>query len=325
LRKLPENIFTLIFLSGLLFLNTTLSAKRPQNRFYLDDKGIPRGWIFNAYFISSFLHYPSQKGTLDIKFPYTLSERVNFGPVTTTNAVFHSTSDDLIGRTKWVYPTVGIEIGKENFSVDAQLGWYIHYWSDNLYGGINYRFILKRFHTSPDRMVLGTMTFPGEKLMRSAATFPVKISCGLFYYQPIWKLGTIDVGSKQFDGLGYTMQKLDSSNAPGDGTLTVYFHQNILALKPAFSIGYAPENNRLDVSFTVSPLIILSEAGGLRFYLNNNGNVDWVPRDGIDLNSVIPLNTYGLNATYKGESLSSTPFKLKGWMFTLKLGFRIVE
>ncbi len=311
-----------IFLYGLLFLSIPISATPPRH-YYRDDNGIPQGWVLNIFSVFSYLHYAPQPGLLDIKFPYKLSQRINFGPITTTNENFSSQNNDLIGKGKWVYPSVGLEIGKENFSVEAQMGWYIHYWSDNIYGGINYRFILKKIHASPNKITLGSVNFPGKKSMRGASSIPIKLSLGLFYYQPIWTLGNIDVGDKQFQGLGYTMQSLDSGNTAGSGNITVYYHQNILALKPSFSIGYRPENNRLDVSFTASLLIILSEVGGLRFYLNNNGNVDWVPRDGIDLQAVIPFDTPTLNATYKGEQLSSTPFRMKGWMYTLKIGIRI--
>jgi hypothetical protein len=237
-----------------------------------------------------------------------------------TTQQFSAAKENLIGTGKWVYPSVGLELGKENFSIEAQMGWYIHYWSDNLYGGINYRFILRKAHHQSNQINLASVTLPGKKLMKGASEFPIKISVGFFYYQPIWSLGTIDVGQKQFDALGYTMNNNDSI---GSGLVTVYYHQNVLALKPSFSIGFKPANNRLELQFGISPLIMLSEVGGLRFYLNNGGAVDWVPRDGISLNAVIPLDTLTLNGTYNGEQLSSTPFRLKGVMYTFKIGVRI--
>lgn len=326
----PDIVLSEIFVSArkvllllsFLFLNISLFATPPRHA-YRDENGIPEGWVFNIYSVFSYVHYAPQPGMLDIKFPYKLSQRVNFGPITTTNENFSSQNTDLIGKGKWVYPSLGLEIGKENFTLEAQMGWYVHYWSDNIYGGLNYRFILKKLHRSPNRITLGAISIPGKNSMRGASSFPVKISLGFFYYQPLWTLGDINVGSKQFQAMGYTMQSLDSNTTADNGNIRVYYHQNILALKPSFSIGYRPENNRLDISFTASPIIILSEIGGLRFYLNNSGNVDWVPRNGIDLQAVIPLSSATLDATYKGEDINNTPFHLKGWMFTMKLGIRI--
>ena len=298
-------------------------ATPPLHQFYRNPNAEPSGWILNVYSVFSYYRYAPQPGNFSVSFPYVLNTRTS--PSVATTKTFSATTPDLIGKGKWVYPSIGIEAGKENFTVEAQLGMYLQYWSDNIYGGINYRFILKRFHRNPDMLRLGTTTIPGKKRIRRAANFPVKISAGIFYYQPIWKLGNIDIGDNQIKTLGYTMQALDSSNVPGSGNVIVYFHQNILAFKPSFSIGFSPPDNRIEICFSVSPIINLSEIGGLRFYLNNTGNVDWVPRNGIDPQAVIPLNTFGLNATFNGERQNTSPFHLKATMFTLKVGFRIVK
>jgi hypothetical protein len=312
-------LFLLLFLSPPFFL----SAHPPKSNSYRNDNSAPSGWVFNVYSIFSYYRYAPQPGEFSISFPYVLNTRNS--PSVATTKIFRSQTADLIGNGKWVYPSIGIEAGKENFTVEAQLGMYLHYWSDNLYGGINYRFILKRFHRNPDMLTLASTTLPGKNRMRRAASFPVKISAGIFYYQPIWKLGNIDIGDNQIKTLGETMQPLDSTNVGGSGNVTVFFHQNILAFKPSFSIGFSPPNNRLDICLSVSPIINLSETGGLRFYLNNSGNVDWVPRNGIDPEAVIPLDTFGLNATFKGEKQGQSPFRLKGTIFTLKVGIRIVK
>lgn len=331
-HSITENSLTLLFWKRkniLLFLLLILSpsfflfAHPPQNNFYRNENSAPSGWVFNAYSIFSYYRYASQPGDFSVSFPYTLNTR-NF-PSVVTAKTFSAQSSDLIGNGKWVYPSIGFEAGKENFTVEAQLGLYLKYWSDNLYGGINYRFILKRFHRNPDMLTLASTTLPGKNRMRRAASFPVKISAGIFYYQPIWKLGNIGIADNQFKALGQTMQSLDSSNVPGSGNVTVYFHQNIIAFQPSFSIGFSPPDNRLDICLRISPIINLSETGGLRFYLNNSGSVEWAPRNGIDPEAVIPLNTFGLNATFNGEKQEHSPFRLKGTLFTLKVGFRFVK
>lgn len=300
-----------------------LFAHPPKRNFYRDVNSEPSGWVLNIYSVFSYYRYAPQPGNFSVSFPYVLNTRNS--PSVATTKTFRAQSPDLIGNGKWVYPSIGIEAGKENFTVEAQIGMYLQYWSDNIYGGVNYRFILRKFHRNPEILTLASTTLPGKNRMRRAASFPVKISAGIFYYQPIWKLGNIDIGDNQIKALGHTMQPLDSTNVGGSGNVTVYFHQNILAFKPSFSIGFSPEDYRLDVCFTVSPIINLSEIGGLRFYLNNSGNVDWVPRNGIDPEAVIPLSTFGLNASFNGERQNNSPFHLKGTMFTLKVGFRIVK
>lgn len=317
-RKLPAFYLLTYFLFPL-----SLFADPPKRNFYRERYSEPSGWVLNVYSVFSYYRYAPQPGNFSVSFPYTLRTR-NF-PSTSTTKTFSAQSQDLVGNGKWVYPSIGIEAGKENFTVEAQIGMYLHYWSDNIYGGVNYRFILKKLHRNPDMLRLGATTLPGKKRIRAAASFPVKISAGIFYYQPIWKLGNIDIGENQFQALGYTMQPLDSSNVGNSGNVTVFFHQNILAFKPSFSIGFSPPDNRIDICFSISPIINLSEIGGLRFYLNNSGTVDWVPRNGIDPQAVIPLNTFGLNATFDGEQLESSPFHLKATMYTLKVGFRIVK
>ncbi|MDQ3108997.1 MAG: hypothetical protein M3R17_03795 [Bacteroidota bacterium] len=310
-------------LSAFLLTSISASAIPPRHSFYYDNNSTaPEGWIFNIWAVNSYSHYKSQPGNLRISFPYTLTSPVS--PVA-VNRVFSSETNDLIKQGKLANFALGLEVGKENFSVEAHMGLYFHHWSDNLYGGINYRFILKKIHASPEKLTLASMTLPGKRAMRNAATFPVKLSLGIYYFQPLWKLGAIDLGNNEFNALGYTMQSLDSNTSRNSGNVTVFFHQNIVALKPAISIGYEPENLRLIFNFTASPMIILSEIGGLRFYMNNTGVVDWVPRNGIDPAAVIPLNTFGLDATFNGEKVTSTPFHLKATMYTFKVGFRIVK
>lgn len=290
---------------------------------YDDDSNIPGGWVCTASSIFSYVNYLKQPGTLSIAFPYKLSDQGS-------NAMtyqFSSAKENLTGTGKWVYPSVGLEVGKENFTIEGQMGLYFNNWSDNLYGGINWRFILKKAHRSPDQFYLGTVCLPGKKFMNGASVFPIKISAGFFYWQPIWNLGSIAIGSKRFDALGYTMNDATTLMYGGEGNIIVYFHQNILAFKPSFSIGWKPEATRFEFQFAVSPLIMISEVGGLRYYMRasapNGQVVDWVPRDGISLNAVIPLTSYGMNATYNGEQLASTPYRLKGVMYSFKIGFRI--
>ena len=316
-----RTVLSFLFVS-LFVLAGNISAAQPHS-FYRDNTYEPPGWIFNIYSVFSYYKFSPQPGNLSVKFPYTITPRLS--PYTPTSHTFSAQSNDLIGSGKWVYPSLGIEAGKGCFTVEGQIGMYLHNWSDNLYGGINYRFVFKKYHRAPKQIPLGSISIPGERAVRNASSFPVKISCGIFYYQPVWTLGTIDIGDQQFKALGYTMQSLDSNNVGDNGLVTVYFHQNILAFKPSFSIGFSPPDNRLDLCFVISPMFNISEIGGLRFYQTNSGLVDWAPRNGIDPEAVIPLNTFGLDATFNGEELNSTPFHLQTVMYTFKLGIRLVK
>jgi hypothetical protein len=315
-RLIKPGCWLILFL--LFFTNTILAQ-----HYYRDADYEPPGWIFTIFSSFSYYKYTPQPGTVSVKFPYTVTSR-DF-PNTVTSHNFSAQSTDLIGTGKWVYPSFGLEAGKGNLSVEGQLGMYLKNWSDNLYGGINYRFILKKYHREPKQIPFGTLSFPGKKTIHGVSSFPVKISCGIFYYQPLWKLGTIDIGDQQFKALGYTMQSLDSNSIGSSGLVTVYFHQNILAFEPSFSIGFSPPSNRLCLSFAISPMFNISEIGGLRFYQTNTGLVDWAPRNGIDPEAVIPLSTFGLDATFNGEKLRSTPFHLQAVMYSFKLGIRIVK
>src|ERR1041385_4207753 len=128
--------------------NFSFSEYYRRHNSYDNDFSIPGGWVFTPSAIFSYVNYLPQPGRLTVSFPYKLTDNSN---VVTTQQ-FSAASDNLVGTGKWVYPSVGLELGKENFTVEAQMGWYINYWSDNLYGGINYRFILKKAHRSPHQL-----------------------------------------------------------------------------------------------------------------------------------------------------------------------------
>ena len=294
---------------------------RKKNLYDYSPSTAPGGWMLTAYSVFSYANYMPQPGTLNVKFPYTLTNR-STGIASTS--MFTSTTENLTGTGKWVYPGVGLEAGKENFSVEAALGWYFNQWSDHLYFGINYRFILNKIHAQPERYTFGTNSVPGKFGIHLIGDFPVKISCGIFYWQPIWKLGDINISDKEFFALGHVMQDRDSLIAAGNGNVTVLFHQNYVAFTPNFSIGYRPQNGRIDLSFRISPMITIAERGGLRFVMRNSGNVEWAPTNGISLESVIPLDTIPMTATFNGERISTTPFRLRGVMYTLRIGFRLI-
>lgn len=308
-------LFAALLFSCVIFA----SPKKPHRFPYYDDTH--REPYLSLFTFASYITYKPQPGLLTTKFPYALQDRHTGALVTDT---FSSSSPNLVGNGKWVYPGVGIEAGIGAFTVEGQIGAYIHHWSDNLYFGMNYRFVLHKFPVKTERYEFGSVAFPDEEFVDGVADFPVKISLGFFYYQPIWKLGEIDVSDKQFSALGYVMQSADTMALLGStGKVTVLFHQNIIALTPNISLGYRPRDGRLDLSFRVSPFFTLRQTGGLRFYLKNNSYVDWRPADGITVESVIPLNTPGLDASFNNEKLGSTPFRFKCVMFTLRIGIRI--
>jgi hypothetical protein len=276
--------------------------------------------IFTIYAFADYIVTKPDRGEFAVSFPYALRDRVT-GASTTLN--FNSNRTNTTGSGRFANPGFGAEIGKGHFSIEGAMGIYINQWSDNLYFGINYRFILKKFPVQTDRYVFPARSFPSGKFIRGLWNFPVKISLGVYYWQPLYKLGEIPVGDNQFSALGQTMQSLDSGQVGTTGTVTVYFQQNIIAFTPNITLGYRPINGRIDVSFRVAPFITFAQKGGLRFYLTNSGVVDWRPTDGISLEGFVPLSTVNLDATYNGEEINSTPFRLGCVMFTVKVGLRV--
>lgn len=315
-----KRLHSFLLVLCLLFSLTGFARRDKHLRFPYRDDTQGEGY-FSLFGFAGYVAYKPMPGLFEAKFPYKLTDRYS-GQV--TNDTFYCSRSNFTGNGKFVYPGVGIEIGRGSTTIEASIGAYLKNWSDNIYVGLNYRFVLKGFPVRPHRFVFGATSFPGEKSMERFADFPVKFSIGWFYYQPIWNLGTIDVGSQEFSAIGYTMQSRDSIPAAGSGTVIVLYHQNILAITPSVTLGYRPLNGRADISLRIAPFITYKENGGLRFNLRNNGVVDWAPRNGISADAVIPLNTYGLDATFNGEQLRQTPFKFKCVMFTLRIGIRIV-
>lgn len=310
-----------ILIAGIFFA-FSLQAKIPE-RFpaYYNYDHTPEGWFISAYGVFNYANYNPQPGTLSVKFPYILTDR-NTNTSATMN--FTSVKTNLVGTGKWVNPGIGLEIGKDNFSVEGGMGLYIRNWSDYLYFGMNYRFILYRVHRQKEKYVFASTSFPGENGERLMADFPVKISCGIFYWQPVWDLGDISISDKQFYALGHIMQDRDSLVTGSSGTVHVLFHQNYIALTPNLNIGYRPQNGRIDFSFRISPLITIAERGGLRFYMTNSGSVEWAPTNGINLDAIIPMNSLGLDASFNGSEIQSSPFRLRGIMYTLRVGIRLI-
>jgi hypothetical protein len=303
-----------LFLLVLFFLPLCLRAQWEQDR---DERFRS---IFSVYSFASYISWRPMPGTFSVRFPYTLTDRAT-GASTTHN--FSAEKTNLAGNGKWANTGIGVELGKGHVSVEGALGFYFHQWSDNIYFGINYRFILKRLPQWTNRYEFASIKFPGKRLISGLADFPVKISLGVYYYQPLYELGKISIGNQQFLAAGQTMQSIDSGSVGNTGEVTVFFHQNIIALTPNFTIGYRPVNGRIDLSFRVSPFISFAQRGGLRFYLRNSGAVEWAPEGGLALESVIPLNTYSVVAQMNGERLQATPFQFRCVMYTLRIGIRL--
>jgi hypothetical protein len=324
-KQMVTNLCIYVFM---LAFTLVLDA-RDKNKIelYLDKKSgyeyEPPGGIsisVNSYF--SFVNFTQRTGMLDIKFPY---QTINPATNAVTTGTFTASKNDLTGVGKWVYPGVGLEIGYDNFSAEASIGWYFDNWSDYIYFGASYRFILRGLYKDPERYTFGATTLPGKKNLFWLGDFPVKLSCGFFYWQPIWKLGEIEVGNKEFVALGERMQRRDTLQYGTSGRVIVLYHQNIIALTPNITFGYQPQDGMLDISFRIAPLIVLGERGGLRFHLKNSTNVEWQPENGISLNSVIALNQPGLIATYNGEAITATPYRIRGVMYTLRIGIRLIH
>src|SRR5574337_581465 len=294
-------MFKLKFFGFALFL---LTVNKIAAQDYYDDTRYD-GFI-SAYLYENYITYKPTYGTFAVKFPYTLTDRIT-GARTTSN--FSAASQNLTGTSKFSTPGICAEVGKGHITVDGCYGFYVHTWSDNMSLDLNYRFILRRFPVREHEYA--SRNFPNRRFEETLWNFPVKISIGIYYWQPLWELGQIDIADKQFDAAGQTLQAIDSGAVNNSGHVTVYYHQNIIAFTPNFSIGWRPINGRLDLQFRVSPFITLTERGGLRFKLNNSGTVDWRPSDGISVEGLIPLNTYNVDATFKSKKISSTPFHLK--------------
>jgi hypothetical protein len=309
-----------ILLFALVLVSFPLAAakKRPPLAYRDDTQG--EGY-FSIFGFSSFVSWKPMPGNFQAQFPYKLTNPWTGAVV---NDTFSCSMDNFTGSGKFAYPGIGLEIGRGSFTVEASIGAYLKGWSDGLFFGLNYRFVLKSYPVRPRRFVFGATSFPGERSMERFADFPVKLSLGWFYYQPIWKLGEIKIDDNQFDALGYTFQSRDSALSGQNGTVIVLFHQNILSITPGITFGYRPLEGRADLSLRVAPLFIYNQSGGLRLKMRNNYQLDWAPRDGISADAVIPLDTYSLNAQFNGNEIRKTPFKFRCIMYTLRIGIRIV-
>ncbi|MDQ3110934.1 MAG: hypothetical protein M3R17_13660, partial [Bacteroidota bacterium] len=104
----------------------------------------------------------------------------------------------------------------------------------------------------------------------------------------------------------------------GAGRVNVYFQQNTISLVPAIELGYRPAGSVVDFSIRIAPLIMLQQKGGLRYRYRNLSQLKFGP-GGYNLR-YIPLDTDGIEATYNGTHITTTPFRLSGFMVSLRIG-----
>lgn len=277
---------------------------------------IPSCFFFRFYTQIQYFDYKEQHGTFDIKFPYVL--RGENG--SSSQHTFASTKFDLTGTGKFSYTFPGLEIGYGRFSVDANMNFItgpVWGWTDNFYFGLNYRLPSPLFF------------IPREKI-QSAAVIPdapteynawrVSVHLGILYYHPLYELGEIDAGNDHFYAAGQILPERDTAVA-SPGNVKIYLQQNTISFTPALEFAYHPENFPVDFGLRISPLIMLSQEGGLRFRYRNRSQMKHAP-GGYNLH-YIPLDTYGIDANYNGAPVTATPFRLEGFMITLRVGLRM--
>jgi hypothetical protein len=298
------------FIFILLFICPQLHAKplRPHA------EKIPAYFFFRPYTQCQYFFYKKQEGTLDIKFPYTLT-----GENGNSTHTFSSTKTNLTGTGKYSHTFPGIEIGYGRFSVDANMNFVtgpVWGWTDNFYFGMNYR-LPSPFSFLPRDKINAAVVLPDAPTEYNA--WSISLHLGILYYHPLYKLGEIDIEKNYFTAANQSVPHRDTTILY-PGKVSVYFQHNTIALVPAFELGYQLENYVVDFGIRIAPLIMLSQEGGLRFRYKNSSQMAHAP-GGYNLD-YIRLAGEGIDARYNGTPISSTPFSLNGFQISLRVGVR---
>lgn len=297
------------FLFLLLFICGALHAK-PSPR---QAQKIPPVFFFRLYTQGQYFDYKKQEGTFDIKFPYTLIDEHGSSAYT-----FSATKTNLTGTGKFSHTFPGLEIGYGRFSVDANMNFVtgpVWGWTDNFYFGLNFR-LPSPFFYLPREKINAAGVLPDAPAEYHA--WRMSLHLGILYYHPLYELGEIDAGTAHFSAAGHLLPERDTAVA-FPGSVKIYLQQNTIAFTPALELGYQSRNTA-DFSLRIAPLIMLSQEGGLRFRYRNRTQMKHAP-GGYNLH-YIDLATDGVEAKYNGAPVTATPFRLTGFMITLRVGLR---
>lgn len=304
-----KKILSVFFITVSFFNCTTAFANKPHH-YYSED-----GYFLIFYAQAGGIFWDKQPGNFTVKFPYTIT--TDNSPV--YHGLFSVSKNNLVGQGRFFYNFPGLEFGKNNFSGEANysFGGPTMGWSDNFYFGMTYRFHFGRFQDNPDRFCFASVNFPGERLQKNCNPFYFSFSAGLQFYHPLFNLGTIQTQNGLVTALGSEM----NSN---DGTVNVYFQQNVEAFTPAFSIERKSENG---VSFSIraGPVIPIKESGGFRFSFqgwdsdHDSQQSYFLPKGSAF--DYVKFGAYGLTANMNDVPVEKTPFHLCDWMISFHIGF----
>lgn len=277
-------------------------------------------WFGNAFTQGTYFFYPAMPGQLEIGFPYSIHEQ-NSGALI-RNGYFLASKNSLPGNGKFSYTFPGFEIGRGRFSLEASMNFItgpVWGWTDNEYFGLNYRLPAPGFLKQTESIRLGAFSFPGPRFVSAISGYEIKIRLGILYYHPLFKLGEIPMEARQnFYALGALLP--EENDTTFNQRINVYFQQNMIALAPAVSVGRNFENG-FHLSLLISPLIMLEQKGGIRFYYRSGSQSDTAP-GGYNLH-YIHLRTDPLVAKFNGETIHNTPFRFSGFTVTLRIGLHM--
>lgn len=301
-------LFVLLF-TGTIFLQAQTVPPPPpveQKPYYGPDT--TRYWGIVIYTQYSHLFYKPQTGLVEVKFPYRITDPSGTFVTDTfsgsTNGTGHAMGNFFaLPGIELIHGNLSYEFNLSPFQA-PQLGWR---W--NFYAGIGYRIRYDKWLSQ------------AADLQPAMENFPVTLSLGLQWHNALWDLGRVEVPYwNTFHALGQELQQSeDEPEERENAYVDVCFQQTMLVLTPGISVGWRPVNGRWDVSVKASPYFPFNLESGFTFLMNDSDHNDRHSAPGFL--GLLPTHQAGLNASYNGGRFPDSPYKMNGWMLSVRIGF----
>lgn len=269
-------------------------------------------WSLILYGQYSHLFYKPTPGLIEVKFPYRIIDPSG----TITSDTFSGSNRGTSKALGNFFAIPGVELIHGNVSYEfnispmqvPRMGWR---W--NFYAGIGYRIRYDKWLSQ------------AADLQPVMENFPVTLSLGLQWHNAVWDLGRVNLDYWQkFRALGYELQQTEDEPEERESAhVDICFQQTMLVIQPGIAVGWRPKNNFFDVELKASPYFPFTMESGFTFLMNDSDNDDRHSAPGFL--GVMSTHQAGLNATYNGGRMVDAPYKMNGWMLTVRVGFHLHE
>lgn len=301
--------FLLLFASAFLHAQTVPSppSGTPSSSYYSEGENDDE-WHFVLYAQYSHLFYKTTPGLLEVKFPYRITSQLGTMVTDTFAGSTHGTKRSM-GN---FFALPGVEMSHKNLVIDInispfqlpRLGWRY-----NAYAGAGYRFRYDKFF---DQFT---------DLRPVLENFPLTFKFGLQLHNAMWNMGRVNMNyMDSFTAFGNKLEQTEDEPEEQESChVDVVYLQKMIAFVPGLSFGFRPVDNNFDAAISLSYYFPVTLENGFAFVFNDSDQDD--PHYAPGYFGMISSNQPGLHASYNHGHVPDSPYSMKGWMLSARVGF----